>query len=228
MHKLRLIAAFNLVSISLCLNGCTPNKTIKAQFTFLKGQGGEVVFTNQTANAAIMMWNYGDDSPVDISSPVTHTFKTNGTFKVTLTVTGKNGVSATVSQTIVVANAIVGSFTFNGKQFAGATFITHDTWQASNFDVFINDYSVGATYLRINNMPPSSNGSFVVNNGHDVNKAGYLNVDLAINGGSNFYSSLSGSLTKTGANSFTLSCTVIQRGSSIQHSVTATGTYKLM
>ena len=59
------------------------------------------MFTNQSTNAVTYAWNFGDNSPVDNTANPTHDYTANGTYTVTLTVTGPCGTD-TYTQVITI------------------------------------------------------------------------------------------------------------------------------
>lgn len=89
-------------------NGCAASASISIVVIPLENSaftasviGATGVFTNQSTNAVSYSWNFGDSSPGSTSANPTHTYATNGTFVVTLTVTGPCG-SSTSTQTVVI------------------------------------------------------------------------------------------------------------------------------
>lgn len=89
-------------------NGCSASATVSvtiipmanAQFTS-SVTGATATFTNQSTNAVSYSWNFGDSSPGSTSANPSHTYTTNGTYTVTLTVTGPCG-SDTYTMTVVI------------------------------------------------------------------------------------------------------------------------------
>jgi PKD repeat protein len=70
-----------------------------SQFTHTVS-GSTAVFTNQSSNANTYNWNFGDNTTSNAVNP-SHTYTQNGTFTVTLTVTGPCG-SATFTQVVTI------------------------------------------------------------------------------------------------------------------------------
>jgi PKD repeat protein len=58
-------------------------------------------FTNQSTNAWTYNWNFGDASPTSNAQNPTHTYTANGTYTVTLTVTGACGTD-TYTQVVTI------------------------------------------------------------------------------------------------------------------------------
>jgi PKD repeat protein len=70
-----------------------------AQFTHTVS-GSTAVFTNQSSNANTYNWNFGDNTTSNAVNP-SHTYTQNGTYTVTLTVTGPCG-TATFTQVVTI------------------------------------------------------------------------------------------------------------------------------
>ncbi len=91
------------------VNGCQATDVVNvvvlpsssASFTHVM-LGVTAVFTNTSTNAVTYSWNFGDSSPLDNSANPTHTYTVNGTYTVTLTVTGPCGTE-TYTQVIVIS-----------------------------------------------------------------------------------------------------------------------------
>jgi PKD repeat protein len=71
-----------------------------AQFT-ANVVGATGMFTNQSTNAVTYSWNFGDSSPLDNTANPSHDYLANGTYTVTLTVTGPCGTD-TYTQVITI------------------------------------------------------------------------------------------------------------------------------
>ena len=90
------------------INGCfgsdvvTVNvmPTSNAQFT-ASVTGATANFTNQSTNAITYSWNFGDASALDNGANPSHTYNANGTYTVTLTVTGPCGTD-TYTQVVTI------------------------------------------------------------------------------------------------------------------------------
>jgi PKD repeat protein len=88
-------------------NGCTASDFVivntltasTAQFTHTVS-GATALFTNQSSNANIYSWNFGDNTTSNAVNP-SHTYIQNGTYTVTLTVTGPCGI-ATFTQVVTI------------------------------------------------------------------------------------------------------------------------------
>jgi PKD repeat protein len=65
--------------------------------------GATAIFTNQSTGASTYNWNFGDSSPADLTASPSHTYTVNGTYTVTLTVTGPCGTD-TYTQVITITD----------------------------------------------------------------------------------------------------------------------------
>jgi PKD repeat protein len=88
-------------------NGCTASDfvivntlpTQTAQFTHTVS-GSTAVFSNQSSSAYTYSWSFGDNTTSNAVNP-SHTYAQNGTYTVTLTVTGPCGTS-TFTQVVTI------------------------------------------------------------------------------------------------------------------------------
>ncbi len=69
--------------------------------------GATASFTNQSTGAFTYSWNFGDASPANTTASPTHVYTANGTYTVTLTVTGPCGVD-TYTMTVTITEVGVG------------------------------------------------------------------------------------------------------------------------
>lgn len=107
MHVLKKILPLFTVIALIVWAGCNKddddNNTPVAAFSYaLTGVPGEVQFTNQSQNAQIYEWDFGNGNNSTITSP-SHTYDENDDFIVTLKATG-NGQTVSVSDTVTVNN----------------------------------------------------------------------------------------------------------------------------
>lgn len=85
--------------------GMSANTTVTvltaptAGFTWSVPVVNQYQFTNSSANATIYSWDFGDLSGSSAQNPI-HIYTTNGTYTVTLIVTGSNGCTDTTTQVI--------------------------------------------------------------------------------------------------------------------------------
>ncbi len=63
--------------------------------------GATATFTNQSTNAITYSWNFGDASPLNTTASPSHTYAVNGTYTVTLTITGPCGTD-TYTQVVTI------------------------------------------------------------------------------------------------------------------------------
>jgi PKD repeat protein len=90
------------------INGCSASDVVtinvlpasNSQFTEVV-VGATAMFTNQSTNAISYTWDFGDATTTSNAANPSHTYATNGTFVVTLTVTGPCGTD-TYTQTVVI------------------------------------------------------------------------------------------------------------------------------
>lgn len=95
-------------------NGCQSSDVVvvtllmaaDAQFTS-NVIGATAYFNNQSTGAVTYSWNFGDSSPADNTASPSHTYTTNGTYTVTLTVTSVCGTD-TYTQVITITEVGVG------------------------------------------------------------------------------------------------------------------------
>ncbi|MBS1490184.1 MAG: PKD domain-containing protein [Bacteroidetes bacterium] len=215
-----------IIFLLATLNQCSTN-TIKpkpaALFSYTTGAGAQITFSNQSTNATGYKWNYGDGSPQDDIPSPTHTYLNDGSYTVTLTVTGDGG-TATTSQIIIISNAYVGTFNFNGLQYGGVSLSS-----SIENNVWITDANNSNVQLWISFIPIQSSGTFNIYNLPTgfANSLPFITIYLnGINTSGAYYSLNGGTLTKTGANSFTLNCTVAPYpANSPTYSVSASGLY---
>jgi hypothetical protein len=93
--------------------GSGVNASFLASATEVKMEEEEVVFTNTTAGAQSIFWNFGDGTMLSGDVEVAHTFESAGTYQVVLTV-GKDECSDTAVASIYV-------ITITGIEEAGKT-----------------------------------------------------------------------------------------------------------
>lgn len=101
--------AFTLLAALIISASCKKDDDndgeVKAAFTYqLTSDPGVVVFTNQSSNAQIYAWDFGDGRQSTQANP-THEYDENDDFIVKLTATGSKG-SNTVSDTVTVNNIL--------------------------------------------------------------------------------------------------------------------------
>ena len=96
-----------LACLTLFLTNCKKNEidligsASKADFSFLQAPASDtlpypynVAFTNNSTEAFLYQWNFGDNSALSSEQNPVHTYKAGGTFNVTLTTVGTYGNSS--------------------------------------------------------------------------------------------------------------------------------------
>ncbi|MBS1557750.1 MAG: PKD domain-containing protein [Bacteroidetes bacterium] len=224
LHSKFILYALVLMGQSNCSTNSIKNMPI-AQFTYSVEAGARVIFSNTSQNATSYQWDYGDGSPRESVSSPTHTYTRNGTFIVTLVSTRKE-TTATTSQNLIITNANTneGVFSFNEKKYSGTISSIYNASHPSNVDVLITD--PGGMIIIIYNMPTQSSGIYTIKDGYSSLES-VLYVSVSTKDFANTYGSANGGvLTKTGPNSFTLSCYEYDiSNSSIKYEMTASGYY---
>lgn len=101
----RLFYYILLASIAIACHIETPQKPL-ARFSYTPGGGCtypcEFTFTNESENAASIIWDFGDGSEKQSGQSVTHKFSAAGTYKVKLIVKGVEGGSSGSTQAVHV------------------------------------------------------------------------------------------------------------------------------
>lgn len=164
---------------------------------------------------------------------------TNGSWSYTISATG--GTSITVST--VPANQTTtapdltesqcsnggggsggsGQFTYGGGSYSGMCASVADVSGSGGIDVTIATGS-GASFI-IYNMPTASSGTYSFTDGWTNVNTSALYALCNVGNGSAQTASQSGTVTKTGANSFTFSCTMSDIISGQTYSASGSGTY---
>lgn len=85
-------------------------------------------FTNSSLGSIVSWsWNFGDGSPAGTASNPTHTYPSNGTYNVTLTVTNAFGCTHSVTHPVIVNPVPVAAFANSTACFGQATTFTDQT-----------------------------------------------------------------------------------------------------
>lgn len=163
-----LFAALAILLIGACSKKdstpATPAPTVS--FTYTKSSNSapsNVQFTSTATNTTSYAWDFGDGSSSTTANP-SHTYSSNGTFNVTLSVTGAGGSATTSSQVVLTAVVITpptASFNYSGNGAAPSTVsftntstnATSYSWDfgdnnnnTSNLQNPTHSYLVGGTY----------------------------------------------------------------------------------
>ncbi|MDR2814919.1 MAG: PKD domain-containing protein [Prevotellaceae bacterium] len=120
--------------------GKTPT-AITADFEFTIGASNLVTFTNKSTGHSASSWNFGDGGAAvtDNNTTVTHTYPTNGTYHVTLTVTASDGSTASKQKDVVIENDDVsGLLTATVQKLIGGNAIDKSqTWVFDRWNQYV-------------------------------------------------------------------------------------------
>ncbi|MGJ1389214.1 hypothetical protein ACR78F_02490 [Sphingobacterium spiritivorum] len=117
-----------------------------------------------------------------------------------------------------------GKFTFGSSNYSGPCIATPSSFCSGSTDVTITANN-GANNTIVYNMPEASSGTFNLVDGWKNGGDCQLYM-LATAGASKVYAATKGTLTKTGAKSYTFSITMTDTpGSTATTTVTGSGTY---
>lgn len=149
-------------------------------------------------------------------------------FKVAFTMLLLGLISASCSKKedvspIQIPAAGTGDFSSGSTQYTGSCNSIASSTCSGGTDIVIIDNQNKDNYLVVFNMPSNTSGSFAINNAWISNACGtYVGV---MRGGS-FLASTKGTLTKTGASSFTLTISAnASPSASTLTEITAKGSY---
>lgn len=185
--------------IVLLLAACKKNllefsgSASEAGFTFEQIAPGDTLpfavrvrFTNQSKDAFLYQWNFGDNSALSTEQNPVHTYRIGGTYTVSLRSVGTNG-SSEVSQTVTTVDACSNDF------FSKLTTCNFADWTWSNDGDAIRVLSPDASQVYFSGAPAgcqaddvfrfSRDGSFAYDaNGQTFSvQAGYNCVGAAPN-----------------------------------------------
>jgi len=127
-----------------------------AGFTYNVPVVNQYGFTNTSTNGTIYAWDFGDQSQSSAQNPL-HVYTTNGTYTVTLVVTGANGCTDTTTQVVNVAIGIE-----EQAVLGGITLFPNPANEAINLAVNLNagtDVAVVAYDMT---------GKVLINENHDM------------------------------------------------------------
>jgi len=122
--------------------------------------------------------------------------------------------------------ANTGQFVSNSTTYTGSCTSVPDVGTgggSGNIDAIIATTS-GTSFI-VYNMPQQSSGTFNFTDGYNNAGGSTLYGIFLLASANNEYATQSGTVTKTGSNSFTFSCTVYDINSNVTYSVTGKGSY---
>jgi PKD repeat protein len=127
-----------------------------ADFSFeIRGQSAplEIAFTNASANADQLIWNFGDGKSKSNTSPApnpVHRYESPGTYKITLVAkNSKTGASATISKEIVVSRKFPTFAQVFGKPGSDEMARSIQKVAGNGFFVLVDEGKQGATVLKL-------------------------------------------------------------------------------
>ena len=133
------------------------NPSPVADFTFAAATGGAINFTSTSINATTYKWNFGDGDSALTASP-SHTFKANGLFNVSLTVT--TGACSNTIKKLVQVSGINSPV----KNIAAGEITTNTTWYADTI------YELGGYVYVKNNATLTIQPGTIIKGGVSANK----------------------------------------------------------
>lgn len=151
-----LFAALAILLIGACSKKdstpATPVPTVS--FTYTKSSNSapsNVQFTSTATNTTSYAWDFGDGSSSTTANP-SHTYSSNGTFNVTLSVTGAGGSATTSSQVVLTAVVITpptASFNYSGNGVAPSTVsFTNTSTNATSYSWDFGDNNNNTSTLQ--------------------------------------------------------------------------------
>lgn len=88
-----------VTAISCQKNEETPAATAEFSYT---ASNLSVTFSNQSTNSRYFSWNFGDATDASSTMSPTHSYDDEGTYNVTLTTTGRDGSTQTITKAVTV------------------------------------------------------------------------------------------------------------------------------
>ncbi len=117
-----------------------------AGFTFEQDESNPlmVTFTNTSVNGVSYAWDFGDDSGTSTEENPTYTYSTEGTYTVTLTVTGNDGSTDAETATVAAVSGTCETDVASDKDLSGGFLLTFED------EVQLGDFG-GATSAVVDN-----------------------------------------------------------------------------
>jgi hypothetical protein len=121
MRKIYIVILSSLILINVgCKKQNTPEPLLKASFdinymdtvVFKIGTGDSIQLTNTSTSAASVKWDLGNGTTATTNN-VGLSFSKSGNYKVTLTITAKDGKAASLSKTVVVQDRVLKNIIIN-------------------------------------------------------------------------------------------------------------------
>jgi PKD repeat protein len=107
-----------------------------------------VIFTDTSTGNISSSWDFGDGTPIVTGSPVSHTFSSTGTFRVTETIKSSTDETKTCYQDVVVTSTATGTLDLSSIP-PGAEIIIDNTDQGKVTPQIIQNVPVGTHSLKL-------------------------------------------------------------------------------
>lgn len=163
----------NVTSINGCTDQVTQQVTVApppvADFTFDPefGQSPLLVdFTNNSTDAVSYLWDFGDGDTSTQAEPI-HTYQNDGTYTITLTVTGIGGCISTVTQqisvivtTLNISVSLVETTDDNGRLYLSALIGNKGTRDVTSFEIMSSIGKGSRIAEHVDTLLPSGRSMF--------------------------------------------------------------------
>ena len=117
--------------------------------------GETIIFTNESQNATVYTWNFGDGSPELKDENTTHAYSAEGTYTVTLTAEGAGGTGSATKSITVINPSPIADFTMDKTTAEAGEVITFSnaslnattyTWNFGDGSPELQDENTTHTY----------------------------------------------------------------------------------